>query len=518
MLKKTRILLATLSFILLTLLFLDFTGSMLWASWLAKLQLVPALLALNVVAILVVVVLTLLLGRLYCSVICPLGILQDIVYGIRRKVRRKRFTYSKPRNWLRYTVLALYVVAGLCGLHTVIALLDPYSAYGRIAHTLLQPLWRGGNNLFATAAEHYDSYLFWRVEQPEVVWLTLGVALFTLVVIAVLAWLYGRAYCNNICPVGTLLGLFSRFSLFKVRLNDEQCISCHACERKCKASAIDIERHSIDYSRCVVCGDCIGACNRSGISFAPRAPKAKGAPTATEASKTTDASKAPKAKGTPTATETAAAPDPSRRAFLTGTALALGTLALAQEKKKVDGGLAVIEDKQAPKRTTPITPPGSLSARNLARHCTACQLCISACPNGVLRPSTSLTSLMQPTVSYELGYCRPECTRCSQVCPTAAIRPITPADKTAIHVGHAVWVRENCVILTDGVRCGNCARHCPVGAITMVPLDPSDPTSKRRPAVDEDKCIGCGACENLCPARPFSAIYVEGHQQHRTEV
>ena len=181
----------------------------------------------------------------------------------------------------------------------------------------------------------------------------------------------------------------------------------------------------------------------------------------------------------------------------------------------MDGGLAEIEDKIAPERTTPLTPPGSWSAQNMSQHCTACQLCVSACPNGVLRPSTDIDTLMQPTMSYERGYCRPECTRCGEVCPTGAIKPISREEKSAIQTGHAVWIKKNCVPVADGVACGNCARHCPVGAITMVPLTDDEDSELMIPAVNETICIGCGACENLCPARPFSAIYVEGHEVHR---
>lgn len=193
--------------------------------------------------------------------------------------------------------------------------------------------------------------------------------------------------------------------------------------------------------------------------------------------------------------------------------LAVASAVKAQEKK-VDGGLAVIEDKKIPVRATPIVPPGAWSARNFAQHCTACQLCVSACPNGVLRPSTDLQKLMQPEMSYERGYCRPECTRCSEVCPAGAIRPITVEEKSSTRIGHAVWIRKNCIPLTDGVECGNCARHCPSGAILMVPSDGDDMNSVRIPAINAERCIGCGACENLCPARPFSAIYVEGHTMH----
>lgn len=189
--------------------------------------------------------------------------------------------------------------------------------------------------------------------------------------------------------------------------------------------------------------------------------------------------------------------------------------ALKAQEKKVDGGLAAIEDKKIPNRQTPITPPGSLSARNMAAHCTACQLCVSACSNQVLRPSTNLMNLMQPEISYERGYCRPECNDCSQVCPTGAIHPITAADKSSTQIGHAVWIKANCVSLTDGVKCDNCARHCPTGAIQMIVAEPEKETSPQIPAINTERCIGCGACENLCPARPFSAIYVEGHERHR---
>ena len=176
----------------------------------------------------------------------------------------------------------------------------------------------------------------------------------------------------------------------------------------------------------------------------------------------------------------------------------------------------LFRSKKIPKRLTPIAPPGSESIRNFTTRCTACQLCVSVCPNQVLRPSTGLTTFMQPEVSYERGYCRPECTICSEVCPAGAIRPITVADKSSTQVGHAVWVENNCVVLTDGVSCGNCARHCPVGAIQMIVKDPNSLEQQEIPVIDTERCIGCGACENLCPSRPFSAIYVEGHMQHKT--
>ena len=120
---------------------------------------------------------------------------------------------------------------------------------------------------------------------------------------------------------------------------------------------------------------------------------------------------------------------------------------------------------------------------------------------------------MQPEMSYERGYCRPECTRCSEVCPTGAIRKITKEEKTQYHVGTARVNPDLCVV-EQGIECGNCARHCPAGAIKLVK---DEETGYRRPTVDESRCIGCGACENLCPARPISAITVNGRHNHIDE-
>lgn len=496
MLRKIRQVLGALFFLIITLLFLDFTGTIhAWFGWMAKIQFLPALLALNLGIVVLLIVMTLLFGRIYCSVICPLGVMQDIISRISgmRKKHRFRFSYSPAKSWLRYGMLLLFLIALIGGIGSVAALLAPYSSYGRIASNLLAPFYQWGNNLLATLAERADSYAFYETE----VWIksipTFSIALITFIILFILAWRNGRTYCNTICPVGTVLGLLSSHALFRPVLNAEKCKQCGLCARKCKASCIDFKQHTIDYSRCVTCLNCLESCKHDAIHYELRTRSAKG--------------KKPENKSVP---------NESRRKFLTTTALTTATLALKAQGKRVDGGLAVIEDKKIPERQTPILPPGSQNDRHFAQHCTACQLCVSVCPNQVLRPSTDLQRLMQPEMSYEKGYCRPECTQCSDVCPTGAIRPITVAEKSSTQIGHAVWIRKNCIPLTDGVECGNCARHCPTGAIQMILSDPDNPQSKRIPAINTERCIGCGACENLCPARPFSAIYVEGHETHRT--
>lgn len=493
-LRKIRIALATIFFVAITLLFLDFTGTIhAWLGWMAKVQFLPAVLALNVGVILLLILLTLLLGRVYCSVICPLGVMQDIFAWFGKKQKKNRYTYSKAKNWLRYGALGVFVAMMVAGFGGFAALLAPYSAYGRIASNLFAPVWQWANNGLAYLAERADSYAFYETE----IWIksmpVLIVAVVTFVLLAVLAWRGGRTYCNTVCPVGTVLGFISRFSFLKPVIDTDKCVNCNLCAKNCKSSCINVKDHKIDYSRCVACMDCIGKCNKGAIKYA-RVSKCQSAKCGSNKEEV----------------------DNSRRAFIATTAAVATAATIKAQEMKVDGGLAVIEDKAIPKRQTPIVPPGALSARNFAQHCTACQLCVSACPNGVLRPSTELDKFMQPEMSYERGYCRPECTKCSEVCPTGAIKLITREDKSSTQIGHAVWVKKNCVPLTDGVSCGNCARHCPVGAIQMIPSVEGDERSVRIPVVNAERCIGCGACENLCPARPFSAIYVEGHERHKT--
>ncbi len=499
MLRKIRIAFASVFFVCITLLFLDFTGTLHhWLGWMAKIQFLPALLALNVGVVLFLVILTLIFGRVYCSVICPLGVMQDIISWCsgKRKKKKYRFSYSPAKKWLRYGILVLFVIALVAGTGSFVALLAPYSSYGRMVQNLLSPVYRWGNNLLAYFAERAGSYAFYETE----VWVrslsTFIVALLTFVLIAVLAWRNGRTYCNTVCPVGTVLGFLSRFSLFKITVDKEKCNACGLCSRKCKASCINGKEHSVDYSRCVACMDCIDTCTHNAISFQFRGWK--------------------KSKAKPVQLAKEETIDTARRNFLTTTALISTAAVVEAQEKKVDGGLATILDKKVPHRQTPVVPPGAQSLRHFSQHCTGCQLCVSVCPNNVLRPSGNILTLMQPESSYERGYCRPECTKCSEVCPAGAILKITPEEKSSIQIGHAVWVKENCIPLTDGVECGNCARHCPAGAILMVLSDPGNPASPKVPVVNAERCIGCGACENLCPARPFSAIYVEGHEQHKT--
>lgn len=466
MLRKIRIAAAALFFAGITLLFVGIGHQ--WWGWMAKLQFLPSCMALNFAAIAFVLLLTLVFGRIYCSVICPMGVFQDLVIRGRKllspKGRKPKRHFVKEPRIVRYGVLALVIVTALTFSQLLLTVLAPYSAYGRMVRSIVG-LSRGESlapALLITAAA-------------------------TLVVICVCAWIWGRGWCNTVCPVGSVLGLVSRFSLFKVSIDQRQCVSCRKCEKGCKSSCIDIDTHTIDHSRCVDCFDCLDSCPKGGIKFRFSLPR--------------------KAKTVPV-TESV---DKGRRAFMATTALVGGSLALGAQNKRLDGGLADVIDKTSPERSERLVPFGAESVKDFYNRCTACQLCVSNCPNGVLRPSTDIGHFLQPQMGYEKGWCRPECTTCSQVCPAGAIRPLKAEEKLTHKIGTAKVNLSLCLAAKDEAGCGNCSRHCPVGAVRMVK---TDGYHRSIPVVAEAQCIGCGACEYLCPARPISAITVDGISVH----
>ena len=492
MLKKLRVLLATISLILITLLFLDFSGALhAYFGWMAKLQFVPAMLASSFVIVIAIVVITLLFGRIYCSVICPLGIYQDCIAHVAEKRKKNRYSFKRSKRYRYYIGLAFFLLIAF-GFTSIAIFIEPYSIFGRFASNLFSPVYRLINNMLAYFAERWNSYAFYHVDVyiKSLPMFIIAIAYF--LIITVLALVNGRWYCNSICPVGALLGSLSKFSVLKPRFDEKKCVSCGLCEKNCRCSAIDAKNHVIDYTKCVTCFNCVSKCNKGAMRYGINKEKME------------KKEKEEKMDGKTT-----------RKTFIATIATLAAASTLKAQEKVVDGGLATIAKKKAPKRQTPIKPAGSVSLDNFSSRCTGCQLCVQSCPNDVLRASSNLDTFMQPEMSYERGYCRPECTACSEVCPAGAIKKVTREEKTSIQIGHAVWVGQNCVPLHDGVECGNCARHCPSGAITMMPYDPDDATSPKIPIINEERCIGCGACEHVCPARPFSAIFVEGNVVHR---
>ena len=430
-----------------------------WIAPLAKMQFMPALLAMNTAVAGCILLVTLLTGRLYCSVLCPLGMVQDIGgrFGktVRRLFRRPPRSVKGPsrtQGAVRYAVLAAFLAVGLCGLG--FSWMEPYGIFGR-------------------------AFVAWT-----------GFALVAAIVLAA-AFGKGREWCSWACPVGTILGFVSRFSLFRMKIDSASCIGCRKCERGCKAGAIAIEGRGgkIDASLCVDCFSCTAECPVGAVKFGLHVRSGA------------DAGKVD-----------APHDGMTRKGFIAGTAgVSAAIAAQAAEDKIFDGGLADITPPGIDKRNASLKPAGSRSIRNFMSRCVGCQLCVKACPNHVLRPSARLKDFMQPEMAFDKGYCTVDCTRCADVCPAGAIAPLEGLRKENVHIGLAVWHKDRCLAATEGVACTVCERHCPVKAIVLV----KTAGGGKVPVVDELKCIGCGACEHVCPARPMPALTVKAYEIHR---
>ena len=383
--------------------------------------------------------------------------------------------------------MIVFILSFLIGLPLLSGLLEPYSAFGRIATDISGPIWESGNNALAWASERAGNFAVSQTPVWQKGISALAAALLTLGIIGFLAWKSGRTWCNTVCPVGTALGLLSRHALIRPRIRKESCVRCGLCEKVCKASCIDVQSGSVDGSRCVSCFNCQSVCRKNAISLTPVSATSAAPPKAVKT-------------------------DASRRALLTaslGTALGMALPLAAQAA--VQAPPKALTRKEQPHRETPVLPPGAGSLSSFQSRCTGCQLCVSACPNQVLRSQDSGKGMLQPALFFERGYCRVNCVVCSEVCPAGAIRPITPAHKSAIQIGRAKIALDRCIVNTDNVSCTACSRNCPTGAITLV-----DGPKHKLPVVDAERCIGCGACEYNCPARPLSAVWVEGNQTHRS--
>lgn len=528
--------------------------------WLAAVQLVPAAIAFATGAglaaggmVIGILVVTLLVGRVYCSLVCPLGILQDVLARLAAWLRggRSRLPFARSQNALRYGFLGLTlagVAAGWGGL--TLALLDPYSSYGRIAAGLFRPLLVLANNAVVGFAELLGFTLLYRVETP---WLGAGVLMLplgVLTLVVVLAVRRGRLFCNTVCPVGTLLGLVARRAAWRLTIDQSACVRCGECLPVCKAQCIDLRAGVIDASRCVACYNCIGACAELGIAYdyawTPPVPEpdteeaseddidpegvAEPAPTPS-ASLAADLARCSVGGGAaypqdaypavvlpcstrsgqrvpPAGDALAGLPsNPARRAFLGGamaaTAASLGTDLFA----------AGTEPPPNPNQSTAVCPPGAGSVDRYLSRCTACHLCVSACPTQVLRPALleyGFAGYLRPRLDYTRSFCNFDCRRCGEVCPTGAIALLALPEKQVTRVGRAVLTRELCVVEKDGTDCAACSEHCPTKAVHTVPFR----GNLRLPEVRDELCIGCGACEFACPVVPKKAILVTGRRRH----
>jgi ferredoxin len=405
----------------------------------------------------------------------------------KRKFKGKRvLKKQKDFRFLRYAILLLAIVLLLAGMVTPILFLDPYSNFGRMIANIFRPLYLLLNNLGALSLESMEIYTLYRVEPGVTHWFSIA---FSIALFFLLIWLsfkYSRLFCNTLCPVGALLGIFSRFSLFKISLDQGLCTSCGKCSAVCKAGCIDNKTRTVDFSRCVACLNCLPSCPTDGVIFSRKSIKEPINPEPF---------------------------DPARRnilagALVLGSSLAAGPLMAMTQK----GGSKRCKTPQAVIKNYPVSPPGSLSLEHFNNACTACHLCVSACPTHVIKPSFleyGLAGIMQPRLDYHANYCNFDCVLCSEVCPTEAIKPLTIEEKHVLQLGKVKFLKHNCIVFTEGTDCGACSEHCPTKAVNMRPYK----NKLFLPIVNPKICVGCGACEYACPTDPKS-IFVDGNYVH----
>ena len=490
-LRTVRVVVSLLLFLPVLFMFIDLTG-ILPAWWIGALtapEFIPGVVRLfsgigaGVAALLFVTGLTLTFGRVYCSTICPLGTLQDFFSRLnRRRNSRRRFRFRRQNYLLHYGLLGITAVLGVGGSFFLLNIIEPFSNFGRMCGTLLRPLAILLNNGIASLLDAGHVYLLFsaplRVPSPESVVLA---CVFAGGLIAA-SYMRGRLFCNTLCPAGALLGLISRISIFRIVFDRAACKDCGLCEKVCKAECIDSESMRVDFSACVSCFNCIDACPTAGLRYRAfrRAASDRSSPPFNR----------------------------RRRTILRG---GMGAALMVLPGR--DTLKAVLPAPTGKSRSKlPISPPGSGGIERFTSRCTACHLCVSACPTQVLSPSLLAYGpggFLQPRMDYSVSPCTYDCVLCGEVCPSGAILPLAPEAKKLVQIGKARFVKDDCIVITKKTECGACSEHCPTKAVHMVKTD-----GLFLPEVNDDICIGCGSCEHPCPSTPNKAIYVESNPVH----
>ncbi len=493
-LRRFRIVFSALVLVSFLLVFVDFRSfvPVEYINALLYLQFIPSIMefldlkTLAAGGFLAVLILTLISGRTYCSFLCPLGIGQDLFSRIGGRIRKKfrRYGYKRPFTIIRYSLLAITLIVTLIWGIYMVTLLDPYSIFGRFTTYFLKPVVLLVNNLVAGVLGKFDMYTLHNVPIKGFNLVSYAIPTAFFLLVGLLSLMKGRLYCNMVCPVGTLLGLLSKISLFRIRFIESKCTRCGRCAIACKSSCIDFLNYDVDVSRCVDCFNCINICPEKALSYDLVSLKKK-------------------------AEET----DESKRKFIAGSILMLFGFSQFVKGQEKDVPVPQKESAVKEEKTSPVCPPGAGSIEDFTRNCTACSLCITACPNSVLQPAIKqygIAGLMQPVMDYHRSFCTYNCTICTEVCPTNALKPLLLEAKKLTQIGKVFFIKDNCIVKTEKTACGACSESCPTKAVYMVPYE----GTLLIPETNQDICIGCGHCEYACPTKPYKAIFVDGNPVH----
>lgn len=423
---------------------------------------------------LLIIIPTLLFGRFFCNWICPFGILNHFVSWIGNKFRSLKEKIELNR-YRKYYSLKYYIMAGMlvAAIFTTlqIGLLDPIAL---IFRSFTVSIWPSINlpTELVYVRQHLHQYGWF------IGFLFIGFLALNLII--------PRFFCRTLCPLGALLGVFSRFSLWRIDRDLDKCIDCGQCASVCEgACAPDKE---IRKTECTLCMKCLDVCPTNALSFSFM----------------------------PDITREVTNPDVSRRRLIYAGIVGLLFYPFARLSGRVT------------KNYSPdaVRPPGSLAEPEFLERCIKCDQCVKVCPTNVLQPAifeTGLEGFWTPVMDHKVGYCELNCTLCGQVCPTGAIQKISIeeklgigkfADKGPVKMGTAFYDRGRCLPWAMNKSCRVCEEVCPVSPKAIyseeVEVTQRDGTkiTLRRPYVDPERCIGCGVCEHECPVSDLKAIRV----------
>lgn len=445
---------------------------------------------------LLVLGLTLLFGRVFCNWICPYGSLHQFV-GWLFNVDSAKENFDKnryrPLFALKYLILVVFLILAAMGA-LQIGLLDPICLMYRTVATVFAPMWDMGISGVGVASLDGLKFAPGVPARVFVGSFWIGVLLTALVAANLII---PRFFCRVLCPLGALLGIFSRFALFRINRDVHKCTDCNVCLWRCEGASDP--QGMLRQSECFSCMNCIDDCPEDALSFGMRGLDTQ---------------------------QVVLSPDLTRRQWAFG-----GTMGLLAYPFLKNHGT------NTDKTFSPdlIRPPGSVEEHEFLERCIKCDQCINACPTNVLQPATweegGLESIWTPVMNFNIAHCQFKCTLCSEVCPTGAIRKITVEEKLGkgtfqetgpIRLGTAFFDKGRCLPHAMQIPCVVCEEVCPTSpkAIQTVDEEVKDVFGNivvlNKPFIVPDLCIGCGICEAECPVKDSRAVYVTAVGESRS--
>jgi MauM/NapG family ferredoxin protein len=447
---------------------------------------------------LIVVAATVLVGRVFCGWVCPLGAFNDFVGSFRRRKKAAPETaLDRHGIKVKYYVLVGILVAALFQFH-IVGILDPLAltirsfslavspAFNYLAHGSFDLLYRAGLEPVSAVSEPVYEFLrnhIMSFGRPVFVQGSL-IGLLFLGILA-LNFVRRRFWCRFACPLGALLGLLSRFSLLNHKLESDACNDCSLCLATCAGGARPYPGDQWRGSECVLCMSCESSCPKQAISFGLGRP-------------------APQHRRT----------DLKRRYLMQAGAAGLAGLALIRLNPVRETGESEL-----------VRPPGSVEEPKFLRRCIKCGECMKVCITNGLQPTflqAGLEGVWSPFLVPRIGYCEFNCTLCGQVCPTDAIEQLEPEVKKKRKIGLAFIDRNRCLPYAFGIDCIVCEEHCPTSpkAIRFEPRIVKTAGGEKeikQPIMVPEVCIGCGICEYYCPVGETAAIRVSSAGEDRSD-